>query len=91
MLDIIIPIFTTYYFTTSKFLYFQDFKAAAVIKKSSFLEKRKLSEEELKNMLKLKSGMNSNRVSFNVNDLPKRSLSPYRLLGLTEGDGTFCL
>ena len=64
MLDIIIPIFTTYYFTTSKFLYFQDFKAAAVIKKSSFLEKRKLSEEELKNMLKLKSGMNSKRTFF---------------------------
>ena len=91
ILDIIIPIFTTYYFTTSKFLDFQDFKAAAAIKKSSLLEKRKLTEEELKNMLKLKIGMNSNRVSFNVNDLPKRSLSPYRLLGFIEGDGTFCI
>ena len=36
ILNIIIPIFTTYYFTTSKFLDSQDFKAAAAIKKSSF-------------------------------------------------------
>ena len=35
--------------------------------------------------------MNSQRVSFNINVLPKRSLTPYRLLGFIEGDGTFCL
>lgn len=91
ILEIIIPIFSTYYFTTSKFLDFQDFKAAAEIKKSSFMEKKRLTEEELNNILKLKLGMNSQRVSFNINDLPKRSLTPYRLLGFIEGDGTFCL
>ena len=43
ILEIIIPIFSTYYFTTSKFLDFQDFKAAAEIKKSSFMEKKKIN------------------------------------------------
>ena len=33
--------------------------------------------------------MNSNRLQFNINDLPKRSLTPSRLLGFVEGDGTF--
>ena len=36
ILEILIPLFSKYYFTTSKFLDFQDFKAAAAIKKSSF-------------------------------------------------------
>ena len=31
--EILIPIFSTYYFTTSKYLDFQDFKAAVEIKK----------------------------------------------------------
>lgn len=45
--EILIPIFSTYYFTTSKYLDFQDFKAAAEIKKVSYLEKRKLNKVEL--------------------------------------------
>lgn len=35
--------------------------------------------------------MNTQRKSFNNNNLPKRSLTPYRLLGFVEGNGTFCL
>ncbi len=35
--------------------------------------------------------MNSLRKYFNNNNLPKRSLTSYRLLGFVEGDGTFCL
>ena len=89
--EILIPIFSIYYFTTSKYLDFQDFKTAAEIKKASFLEKRKINKEELAGMLNLKSGMNSQRKSFDNNSLPKRSLTPYRLLGFVEGDGTFCL
>lgn len=42
ILGVIIPIFTTYYFTTSKYLDFKDFKTAAEIKMASFIEKRKL-------------------------------------------------
>lgn len=91
IVEILIPIFYTYYFTTSKYLDFQDFKAAAEIKKVSFLEKRKLNKEELEKILVLKSRMNSLRKYFDNNLLPKRSLTPYRLLGFVEGDGTFCL
>jgi hypothetical protein len=35
ILEILIPIFSKYYFTTSKFLDFQDLKAAAELKKTS--------------------------------------------------------
>lgn len=91
ILEILIPIFSKYYFTTSKFLDFQDFKAAAEIRKTSYMEKRKLNKEELNKILKIKSGMNSQRLQFNINDLPKRPLTPSRLLGFVEGDGTFCI
>lgn len=92
--EILIPIFSTYYFTTSKYLDFQDFKSAAEIKKAAFLGKRKLNKEELAKILILKSvasRMNSLRKNFDNNRLPKRSITPYRLLGFVEGDGTFCL
>jgi hypothetical protein len=55
------------------------------------MEKRKLDKEELYKILSIKSGMNSQRLQFNINDLPKRSLTPSRLLGFVEGDGTFCI
>lgn len=35
--------------------------------------------------------MNSLRNNFDRNSLPMRTLTPYRLLGFVEGDGTFCL
>jgi len=89
ILEILIPIFSKYYLTTSKFLDFQDFKAAAMIRKTSYMEKRKLNKEELDKILKIKSGMNSQRLQFNVNDLPKRSLTISRFLGFVEGDGSF--
>jgi hypothetical protein len=89
--ELIIPIFSIYFFTTTKYLDFQDFKAAAGIKRGALLEKRKLTEIELKIILTLKSGMNSNRKIFDISSLPKRQLTPYRILGFVEGDGTFCL
>ena len=55
------------------------------------MEKRKLNSGELDKILELKSGMNSQRLQFNVNELPKRSITPYRLLGFIEGDGSFCV
>jgi hypothetical protein len=59
--DVIIPIFTKYYFTTTKYLDFKDFKTAASppsagmqraaraaeIKRASIIEKRKLFKSEL--------------------------------------------
>ena len=91
ILEILIPIFSKYYFTTSKFLDFQDLKAAVEIRKTSFMEKRKLNKEELNKILKIKSGMNAQRMLFDLKDLPKRPITPYRLLGFAEGDGTFCI
>jgi hypothetical protein len=89
--EILIPIFTKYHFTTSKYLDFQDFCLAAVIKNSSVLSKRKLRQDELEKILSIKSGMNSLRIQFNVHDIPKRPLTPNRLLGFIEGDGSFCI
>ena len=89
ILEVLIPIFSKYYLTTSKYLDFQYFKAAAEIRKRSYMEKRKLSKEELNEILNKKSGMNSQRLVFNIKDLPKRSLSISRILGFVEGDGSF--
>lgn len=87
--EIIIPIFKKYYFTSSKYLDFQDFMLVAEIKNSSVLDKRKLRQDELEKILSIKSGMNSQRTQFNVKDLKKRPLTPNRLLGFIEGDGSF--
>lgn len=91
IVGVIIPIFSLYHFTTFKYLDFQDFKAAASIKMASFCERRKLRDTELKDMLAIKSGMNTLRKIFDTHNLPKRTLTPYRLLGFVEGDGSFCL
>jgi LAGLIDADG endonuclease len=71
ILEILIPIFSKYYLTTSKFLDFQYFKAAAEIRKTSYMEKRRLNKEELNKILKIKSGMNSQRLQFNINNFLK--------------------
>lgn len=89
--EILIPIFNKYYFTSFKYLDFIDFKTAAEIKKVAYLEKRKLNDQELLAILNLKSNMNTKRTEFNQKNLPKRPLTPYRLLGFLEGDGSFCL
>lgn len=73
ILEIVIPLFSKYYFTTSKFLDFQCFKAAAEIKKTPYKEmlRRKLNKEELNQILEIKSTMNSQRGVFEINDLLK--------------------
>lgn len=91
ILYIIIPIFSKYYFTTTKYLDLQDFKAAAEIIKVSMQENRKLSNLELNEILKLKSGMNSSRKEYDISSIPNRDLTPYRVLGFIEGDGCFSL
>ena len=35
--------------------------------------------------------MNSQRLQFNINDLPKRFLTHSRFLGFIEGDGSLCI
>lgn len=41
--------------------------------------------------MSIKSNMNNQRLPFEVKDLPKRTLTSYRLLGFVEGDGSFSL
>jgi len=91
IVEIIIPIFMKYYFTTSKYLDFSALRCAAEIKKVSYLAKRKLNHQELLDILSLKKNMNSKREQFNLLDLPKRPLTSHRLLGFIEGDGSLCL
>ena len=62
--EIVIPVLSKYFFTTSKYLDFQEFKKASEIKKYSFFEKRVLNKEELNQILSIKSNMNSKRLSF---------------------------
>jgi hypothetical protein len=88
--EIILPIFNKNFMTTSKHLYFLDFQRAAEIKAKVLTEEdRKLNKEELYEILNLKSKMNIQRTSFDVNLLPKRELTSERLLGFVEGEGTF--
>lgn len=91
IIEIINPIFTKYHFTTSKYLDFFDFKVASEIKRRSYLAKTKSNDKELQEILKIKFNMNTLRVCFNPDNLPKRPLTSYRLLGFIEGDGSFCL
>jgi len=87
--EILIPIFTKYHFTTSKYLDFQDFNLAVEIKNSSVLDKRKLRQDELEKILSIKSGMNNLRIQFHTQDIKRRPLTSYRLLGFIEGKGKF--
>ena len=90
--EILIPIFTKYFMTTSKHLDFSDFKQPAVeIKAKAYLENRPVNNKELSEILELKSNMNTKRRNFDVEMLPKRELTPYRLLGFVEGDGSFTI
>lgn len=91
ILYIIIPIFSKYYFTTTKYLDFQDFKAAAEIIKVSMQENRKLSNLELNEILKLKLGINSSRKEYDISSISNRDFTPYRVLGFIEVDGCFSL
>lgn len=85
IVEVIIPIFSYYPFTSFKYLDFLDFKSVASIKKIAYIAKRKLNFQELQDILYFKSRMNTKRTEFNLSLLPKRSLTPYRLLGFIEG------
>lgn len=82
--EILIPIFTEYFMTTSKHLDFSYFKKAADIKAKAYLENRALNNEELVEILALKSNMNTNRKNFDLDAFPKRDLIPNRLLVLSK-------
>jgi len=83
----LIRIFDKYNLNTTKYLDYLDFKEAFNL----YHSRNGMLTEELKDkLIKLKSGMNSNRTSFNI---PSNhiKITTYWLLGLIEGEGSFHL
>jgi hypothetical protein len=83
----LIKIFDKYNLNTSKYLDYLDFKKAFNL----YHSRNGLLSEELKDkLMKLKSGMNSNRISFNMPENHIK-ITTYWLLGLIEAEGSFHL
>jgi hypothetical protein len=95
LIEIIIPLFSTYPLLNKKDLDFESFKQARDIKKKS--NTSKLSLEDLNSIMDIKSNMNRNRIVIE-STLSEMTLSNFRsstkiniywLLGFVEGDCTF--
>ncbi len=83
----LIRIFDKYNLNTTKYLDYLDFKEAFNL----YHSRNGLLSEELKDkLMKLKSGMNSNRISFNMPENHIK-ITTYWLLGLIEAEGSFHL
>lgn len=81
----LISIFDKFNLNTTKYLDYLDFKEAFNL----YHNRNGALTEELKDkLIKLKSGTNSNRISFNM---PSNhiKITTYWLLGLVEGEGSF--
>lgn len=70
-----------------KYLDYLAFKEAVNIKLNDSLSK----EEKLKLITALKNSMNTKRTDFVMPSIHTIRITPYWLLGLIEGEGTFCL
>jgi hypothetical protein len=87
-INILISIFDKYNLNTTKYLDYLDFKKAFhLYSENNSLNKRTLIDQ----LLKLKNGMNRNRINFNFPKDYKKVVSDYWLLGLLEGEGSFYL
>jgi LAGLIDADG DNA endonuclease family/LAGLIDADG endonuclease len=83
----LISILDKYNLNTTKYLDYTDFKEAFNL----YHSRNGVLTEELKDkIIKLKSGMNSNRTNFNMPSNHIR-ITTYWLLGLIEGEGSFQL
>lgn len=81
----LISIFDKFNLNTTKYLDYLDFKEAFNL----YHNRNGVLTEELKDkLIKLKSGMNSNRISFNM-PFNHIKITTYWLLGLVEGEGSF--
>jgi len=91
----LIFIFDKYNLNTTKYLDYLDFKKAFIL----YQEERCLSSGSgfkykktlIHKLLELKGGMNSKRTNFNFPTDHKIIISGPWLLGLIEGEGSFCL
>jgi hypothetical protein len=80
----LLEIFDNYSLIGIKYLDYQDFKLAFL----SYINREdKLTSNLIDKILELKNRMNTNRIKFEVDYNIK--ITPFYLLGLIEGDGTF--
>lgn len=85
---ILFPIFDNFSLNTTKHLDYLNFKQALNLIINA--EQNKNKEQIIKKILNLKNNMNKNRINFEL-PLNHIKITPYWLLGLIEGDGSFFL
>ena len=83
-IKVLIEIFDEHLLNGVKYLDYISFKTAFLLYNN---RKDKLTNDLINKVLELKSSMNTNRTEFVVSHDIK--ITPYYLLGLIEGDGTF--
>jgi hypothetical protein len=84
---ILIPLFDKFPLNGVKYLDYLAFKKAIDIKFDESISKSK----KLELITALKDSMNTKRVNFDTPSSHTIRITPYYLLGLIEGEGTFCL
>ena len=90
-INMLISIFDKYNLNTTKYLDYLDFKKAFHLYRA-YVENKSLNKRTvIDQLLKLKNGMNKNRINFNFPEDHKIVVSDSWLLGLLEGEGSFYL
>ena len=87
---VLIPIFDKFTLNTSKYLDYLEFKKAFFMFRNRKSSELTLQEINL-NIIKLKEGMNSQRVNFSLPVDHNIVITGNYLVGLLEGDGSFYL
>ena len=84
---ILIPLFENFPLNWVKFLDYLSFKKAIELKENDQLSK----DKKLELIRELKNSMNTKRIDFSMPKSHNINITPYWLLGLIEGEGSFCL
>lgn len=85
--DIIFPIFDRFHLNGTKYLDYLAFKQAVFIYKDNTV----LPEQKLESINSLKNSMNLKRIIFKYPSDHSICVTPYWLLGLIEGEGSFSI
>jgi len=83
----IINIFNKYSLNSTKILNFINFKEAFEL----YINSKEKTPELAQNLEKIKSGMNSKRINFELPTWHQIKITPYWLLGFVEGEGSFLI
>lgn len=87
--SVLIPIFENFPLNTTKYLDYLSFKEALLIN-SIHTSNLEIRSNNIKKILELKNNMNKNRTKLNL-PLNHIKITPFWLLGLIEGEGSFHL